>query len=56
MKGIFKDVLTGGTGIAAIQVANEMPVDDMVKVVTQLVIAVVTLIRMFKKNKKDKQQ
>lgn len=52
-------LLTGGVGVGAsetveiINQVSEVPLPDIVKITAQIVIAIVTLLRLFKKKKEN---
>lgn len=52
--GKMEKIGIGGTAILATIGAGELPIADILQVITQIVIAVGTLISMFKKNKNGK--
>lgn len=43
----------GGGSITAIQAIEQLPVDKTVNIITTIIVAIATLIKMFKKDKKN---
>ena len=52
----MQKLLTGGFGFAASEIVQQSNVDDVVGAITQILIAIVTLIGVFNNKKKSKNE
>lgn len=52
MKTHFETLTVAAAGMAGAEVANHVPAEDVIKILVQIAIGVVTLVKMFKKPKK----
>lgn len=53
MNNIVGKLVTGGSGFTLLEITPQMPIDDIFKCITQIIVAVATLIALFKKNKNN---
>lgn len=50
----MRTLLTGGFGVVAIQTANTLDINQVAQLISTLVVTVVTLVQLFRKNNPKK--
>lgn len=50
---MLKHVILGSVSITAIQATTALPIDEMAKLIIQVVVGIVTIIKLLKKPKKE---